>query len=81
MMKRETFDKELIAGLDVTHITNKTIVLPFDEDMYDERISLEVLVFSRRYLILGAFQELTIKLDFAYMSTISRFNFSKNQHF
>ncbi len=37
-MKRETFDKELIAGLDVTHITNKTIVLPFDEDMYDECI-------------------------------------------
>ncbi len=33
-MKRETFCKEQIAGLDVTQVPNKTIVLPFDKDTY-----------------------------------------------
>jgi hypothetical protein len=34
MMKRETFRKENMAGLEVTHVTNKTIVLPFAEETY-----------------------------------------------
>ncbi len=33
-MQRETFCKEQIAGLDVTQVPNKTIVLPFDKDTY-----------------------------------------------
>jgi len=37
-MKRETFRKDKIAGLTVTQVPNKTIVLPFDEDTYDEFI-------------------------------------------
>ncbi len=37
-MKRETFRKDTIAGLTVTQVPNKTIVLPFDEDTYDEFI-------------------------------------------
>ncbi len=35
-MKRETFSKQEIAGLEVTQVTNKTIVLPFDEETYPE---------------------------------------------
>ena len=35
-MKRETFRKENIAGLDMTQVTNKTLVLPFDEATYAE---------------------------------------------
>jgi len=35
-MKRETFRKENCAGLEVTQIPNKTIVLPFDEATYPE---------------------------------------------
>ena len=38
MMKRETFRKDKSAGLTVTQVPNKTIVLPFDEDTYDEFI-------------------------------------------
>lgn len=34
MMKRETFGKQEIAGLEVTQVANKTIVLPFDEETY-----------------------------------------------
>lgn len=34
MMKRETFRKENLAGLEVTQVTNKTIVLPFAEETY-----------------------------------------------
>lgn len=37
-MKRETFRKDRIAGLTVTQVPNKTIVLPFHEDTYDEFI-------------------------------------------
>ncbi len=37
-MKRETFHKDKIAGLTVAEVPNKTIVLPFDEDTYDEFI-------------------------------------------
>jgi hypothetical protein len=37
-MTRETFQKDLYAGLEVTQVKNKTIVLPFDEDTYDEFI-------------------------------------------
>ena len=33
-MKRETFCKEHSAGLERTHVTNKTIVLPFAEETY-----------------------------------------------
>ncbi len=35
-MTRETFCKEQCAGLEVLPLVNKTIVLPFDEDTYDE---------------------------------------------
>jgi len=38
MKKRETFCKEKIAGLEVTHVANKTIVLPFNEETYAELI-------------------------------------------
>ena len=41
-MKRTTFSKEDIAGLEVTQVTNKTIVLPFDEDTYDEFVEDKV---------------------------------------
>jgi hypothetical protein len=34
MMPREIFSKEKIAGVEVTHVANKTIVLPFDEKIY-----------------------------------------------
>lgn len=37
-MKRETFDKEKIAGLEVIQKSNKTIVLPFDEETYSELV-------------------------------------------
>lgn len=35
-MKRETFRKEHIAGLEATQVPNKTIVLPFTEETYAE---------------------------------------------
>ncbi len=35
-MKRTTFSKEDIAGLDVAQVNNNTIVLPFDENTYAE---------------------------------------------
>ena len=38
MMKRETFSKENIAGLEAIQVTNKTIVLPFEEDTYAELV-------------------------------------------
>jgi len=34
IMKRDTFRKEEIAGLEVTQVPNKTIVLPFTEETY-----------------------------------------------
>ena len=34
MIKRETFRQETCAGLIATPMTNKTIVLPFDEATY-----------------------------------------------
>ncbi len=37
-MKRETFCKETMPGLDVTQVPNKTIVLPFDQETYPEFI-------------------------------------------
>ena len=37
-MKRETFRKEKIAGLNVTQVPNKTIVLSFNEETYAEFI-------------------------------------------
>jgi hypothetical protein len=37
-MKREIFRKDQSAGLDVIHVPNKTIVLPFDEQTYLEFI-------------------------------------------
>jgi hypothetical protein len=39
MMKRETFPKENIAGLDVVQVANKTIVLPFDKETYAELVA------------------------------------------
>jgi hypothetical protein len=38
MMKRETFSHEKIAGLEVIQKTNKTIVLPFDEETYSKLV-------------------------------------------
>ncbi len=38
-MKRETFCKDTIAGLDVTQVPNKTIVLPFDQETYPKFIT------------------------------------------
>ena len=35
-MKRQTYSKEKIAGLEVTQVTNKTIVLPFKQATYSE---------------------------------------------
>ena len=37
-MKREIFCKEHSAGLEVIQVSNKTIVLPFDEETYPEFI-------------------------------------------
>ncbi len=38
-MKRETFRKQDSAGLEVIQVPNKTIVLPFDEEIYAEFIT------------------------------------------
>jgi hypothetical protein len=38
LMKRELFSKKQIAGLDVTAVANKTIVLPFDHATYAELV-------------------------------------------
>ncbi len=38
MMKRETCSKQHIAGLEVTQVSNTTIVFPFNEETYDEFI-------------------------------------------